>query len=339
MRRAVFQRSRAALVAGLLCRSAVAAPTDAAPTDAAPTAAPAEVVAASPTPESDRDAEALVVEAIRLRREGDEPAALRVLERARGLAPDSTRVLVHLASVHQSLGNWVAAEAFLVEVLARRADGYVERNQALLQDALSVVQAHLAELVVTGSPAGAAVRVDGRPVGVLPLAAALRVPVGVHVIDLEADGHWPLARSIELGARERRTESLSLQRRPEPEATRGAVASDDSGLPVLTWVLAGAAATAAVAGGVAWAIREDHAQTWNSDECLPFGTTRERVCADERDAARRYEAVAVGSAVAAVALAGGAVLSAWLAAPEAEASAGLDGCGITAGGLACHGRF
>jgi hypothetical protein len=331
-----------------LCRSAAAAPGDAVE-DAASKGATVASPPGDIESDGDRDAEALVAEAIRLRRAGDEPAALRVLEQARTRAPDSTRVLVHIASVHQALGNWVAAEVFLVDVLGRRADGYVERNQALLEDALQVVQAHLAELVVTGSPAGAAVRLDGRPVGALPLAAGLRVPVGVHVIDLEADGYWPLARRIELGARERRTESLVMQRRPEPAAAQmeEVAARDEGGLPVLTWVLGGAAATAAVVGGVAWAVREDHAQTWNSDECLPFGTTRERVCADERDAARRYEAIAIGSAAAAVVLAGGAVLSAWLGGdvPDAPASstgassAGLDGCGITGRGLACHGRF
>src|SRR5262245_47766277 len=110
-----WARASVWLLGATLARSATAAD---------PGASPGPAVASPPgsLPESDAaraaSADALVEEAIQLRREGNDAAALDRLERARVLAPGSTRVRVHLASVHQALGNWAAAETLLGEVLA-----------------------------------------------------------------------------------------------------------------------------------------------------------------------------------------------------------------------------
>lgn len=309
--------------------------------DAAGGAIPAPAQAGAAAPAS---ADALVEEGIRLRREGDDAGALAVFERALALAPGATRVQVHLASVLQALGDWVAAEALLSAVLAKPHDDYVERNRRLLSEAHDAIGARLGELFVVGAPEGAQVSLDGRPLGALPRARSGKVSVGAHVLEVEAEGHFPVARVIEILPRRQRTEAVELiARPPSAPATAGAdVASQPAAGPgILTWALAGAAGTAALAGAAAWGLRESHASTWNSDECLPFGSTRQRQCGAERDAARRYETLAITAGAGAALLAAGAMVSAWLSAEGAPAGddAALAECAIGPSGVVCRGRF
>lgn len=316
------------LVSSLLCGAAIAAEPAAPPPPS--------------TPSAGESADSLIDEAVRQRRNGDDASARQVLARARQLAPGSTRVLVHLASVEQALGNWVAAKLLLVETLRRPGDGYVERNRSMLRDALDGVAAHLGEITLQGSPPGARVRFDGRAIGTLPLPTGLEVAAGRHVLEVDADGYFPLARSIEVVGRERRSEVVELLRQPAPvdPALLAEDAPQRSGVSILTWSLAGAGTLAAIGGAIAWGVRESHVRKWNGDECLPFGSTRERRCGGERDAAERYQALAITGGAAALLLGGGAALSAWLAdAPSPAPTVGLQGCSVLQLGLACHGRF
>jgi hypothetical protein len=308
------------------------------------TPAAEEARAAAPVSSSPASADSLVAQGILLRRAGDDAGALEVFEQALALAPGSTRVQVHLASVLQALGDWVAADAQLSAVLAKPGDDYVERNRRLLSDARDAIGAHLGELSVVGTPEGAAVRLDGRSLGALPRARSGKVAVGTHVLEVEADGHFPMARAIEIVPRQQLTESIELIARPHSEAA-GAPLSDASqptaGPDILTWGLAGAAGAAAIGGAVAWGLRESHVSTWNSDECLPFGSTRQRQCGDERDAARRYETLAITAGAGTALLAAGAVVSAWLSgdATPSGGHAALADCALSPSGLVCRGRF
>ncbi len=293
---------------------------------------------------SQASADSLVAQGIVLRRAGNDAGALEVFEQALALAPGSTRVQVHLASVLQALGDWVAAEAQLSAVLAKRGDDYVERNRRLLSDARDAIGAHLGELSVVGTPEGAAVRLDGRSLGALPRAHGGKVAVGTHVLEVEADGYFPMARAIEIVPRQQLTESIELIARPpsEPAAPSLTGASQPAAGPgILTWALAGAAGAAAIGGAVAWGLRESHVNTWNSDECLPFGSTRQRQCGDERDAALRYETLAITAGAGAALLAAGAVVSAWLSADPRPSGgdAALADCALSPSGLVCRGRF
>src|SRR5687767_907394 len=60
-------------------------------------------------PEADR----YVTEGIAMRAEGKDAEALKLFEKAAELDPGSVRVRIHLATVHQALGNWLLADDYL----------------------------------------------------------------------------------------------------------------------------------------------------------------------------------------------------------------------------------
>src|SRR5688572_4554685 len=226
----------------------------------------------------------VVQQGIELRRAGQDSQALALFQDALAKAPDSTRVKVHLASTHQALGHWLEAERYLREVLESPEDAYVRRHRETLERALDFVDRRIGSLDVVGSPEGAELLLSGRHIGTLPLAQPARVPIGSYTLEVRKPGYHSLMRPVSIGGRSLLRESVELgQREAEPLAWRGGAdaASGDGiedrsgGSPRwLSWTLLGASAGAAAVSGVAFAVRERHADRWNSEECLTPGSSR-----------------------------------------------------------------
>jgi hypothetical protein len=256
-------------------------------------------------------------------------------------------VRVHLAATHQALGHWLEADAYLREVLLAEDDAYVRRHRATLLHAAEFVGRHLGSLLVTGQPAGAVVRVDGRELGQLPLADAVRVPVGSYQLEVALDGYYPARRPLTISAESIARESVDLA--PLSEAPRAASAPGSepaqrpgglAGNPAwLSWSLTGAAAASAITTGVALLVRDHHAEHWNSDACLAPGRRRGEVCGSELDAGKNAERVAYVGGVASVLFAAGALLSWSLSEPAQERGVGLVACGLHGVGGVCSGSF
>ncbi len=130
-----------------------------------------------------------------LRRAGRDEEALQVFERAQAQHP-SPEARAQVALAEQATGRWVAAERDLVQSLATPDDPWIAKNRAELTSALAHIRAHLGQLEVRGSPAGATVLLNGAPVGTLPLAAPLTIAAGEAVAGLTADGYTPLSRKV-----------------------------------------------------------------------------------------------------------------------------------------------
>ena len=126
----------------------------------------------------DPAAERLVSRGIELRAQGQDSRALEAFQQAEAIDPDSVRVQIHLATVHQALGNWLLADDYLSKALARRDHPYVIRHLQALEDAKRVIDANIGRLEVEGEPPGAEVRLNGRVMGTLPLAAPIRTRTG-----------------------------------------------------------------------------------------------------------------------------------------------------------------
>lgn len=312
--------------------------------------------AQSEAPDENPEADGFVAEGIELRARGKDNEALRAFQRAAAIAPDSVRVQVHLATVHQALGHWLLADEYLSGALARQSHPYVNRHRQVLEDAKRVIDANIGRLEVEGEPAGAEVRLNGRLLGTLPLSGPVRSTVGSFRLEVRREGHYPVQRPIVITGGGLVRESVHLEPLPANESWRAvgvaapgrAVASlpdgvDDAGeASWLAWAFAGAAGLAGATTAGAIIIREQHADRWNDDSrCLEVARSREQICGDERDKVNTAESVALVSGTLTGVFALGAVLTAAgvfdVEAPAHEV--GLRGCGVSFSGAACFGTF
>lgn len=153
--------------------------------------------------------EALIREGLALRRNGNDEGALEKFTQAAAIRR-SGRALAQIALAEQAIGRWVEAEDHLKEALALREEAWIAKNSPLLQSALADISSHLGMLEISGNVSGATVKVNGTARGRLPLREPLRVPLGTVMVELEAQGHFPLARSVVVLAGSRARESLNM---------------------------------------------------------------------------------------------------------------------------------
>jgi hypothetical protein len=311
----------------------------------------AGVALADPTSNtiSEAEIEPFVQRGIDLRKIGRDIEALAIFEDALLKAPSSVRLKVHLAATHQALGQWVEADRYLSEALRQGDDPYVRRHRPTIERAYEFVGQRLGSLDVVGEPEGAELVLSGRSIGHLPLAAPLRVPIGSYVLEVRKQGYYSVTRPVAIGGGTLLRESVMLGPRAAPAlapalSTEPAASHSDgdTGSPRwLTWTLTGTGLAAAVVSVVAFQIREDHAERWNSEACLLSGSTRGQVCPDELDAGRDAERWGIGSAVLSGVLLGGAMTSFLLERqpPDESPILSLEGCGVGVASAACFGSF
>lgn len=300
------------------------------------------------------EADKFVAQGIELRAQGKDNEALHAFQKAAEIDPDSVRVQIHLATVYQALGNWLLADEYLSMALARQNHPYVNRHRQTLEDAKRVIDSNIGRLEVDGEPVGAEVRLNGRLVGTLPLAAPIRSIIGSYRLEVRRAGHYSVERPIVITGGGLVRETIRLEPLPEGRSadgsgpfSRGFASSsggvdDSSGRPWLTWTFATAAGLAGVTAAGAIVFREVHAGRWNDNSrCLDEERTRAEICGDERDKAQAAESVALVSGVLAGVFAMGTVLSAvglfGSDAPPGEAA--LRGCSVGFAGASCFGEF
>jgi hypothetical protein len=215
------------------------------------------------------DAEALIREGVTLRRAGNDVRALPLFQRAYEIA-HTPRTAAQLGLVEFALGYSLDAERHLSQGLAVPTDSWIAKNRAILDEALTSVKTTIGELMITGSPDGADVIVNGRPAGRLPIAAPVRVGQGPALVELRAEGYAPNSASVDVVGGKKGSLDLHLQARvgmslpvalsqPQSEKTialdspsdKPAVRSDgQTGRTILGWTLVGTGAAAAILGGV-----------------------------------------------------------------------------------------
>jgi hypothetical protein len=203
-------------------------------------------------------AQQIVLEGLDLRRKGDHRGALRLFREAHSMAP-SPMTLAQIGLAEQSLERWVDSSEHLTTALADGNFSWIEKNRALLQKALDVVDSHIGAVMVTGTPAGAEVIVAGSAHGTLPLTAPIRVAEGTWPVEVRLHGFRTYREEIAI--RGGSSESLGLVLEPmgpdqplRPERT-GAEPSrtDDAPIepPVQWWTTRRAVGVSLMIGGVA----------------------------------------------------------------------------------------
>jgi hypothetical protein len=287
----------------------------------------------------------LIERSIALRKAAQDRQALEVLQRAEQLDAQSTRVQVHLAAVYQALGEWEAADQHLTRALRDPTDSYVEKHQSTLAAARRSIDAHMCSLRISGGPAGTQIRLNGRPMGALPLDRTLRVEAGIYTLEAQQPGYYPVIRSVALGGGALVQEAVNLA--PVSEQVGTFVPQDRAPAPAmgranwLTWTFAGLGVGAAGGTVAAWAMRQHHADRWNDDgRCLKAGQTRAQTCGSEREAGKAAETWMWVGAAATGGFAAAAVASYFLneKSPAPAAKAALS-CGVGFAALSCAGRF
>ena len=156
----------------------------------------------------DAESEALIDQGVTLREQGRDAEARDVFERAYQRS-HSARALAQLGLAEQALGEWVKAYTHVTAALAAGGAWIDERREPLGQS-LERITGHIGHLEVVGGVPGAEVRVNGEPAGTLPLPEAVPVLAGTVVLEVTAAGYVSTRRTIEVRARGRAREQVSL---------------------------------------------------------------------------------------------------------------------------------
>jgi hypothetical protein len=176
--------------------------------------------------------DALVQQGIALRTQGRDAEALALFEQANEQF-HTPRAVAQIALAEQALGRWERADRHLREALARAEDGWITRNRAALEGALAQLQQRLCSLELIDGVSGARVRIDGREVGTLPAAATVRLVRGSYTLEVDAEGYYPVRRSIDLNGASAR-ESVEMRPRGSAQPSTVGLATSDAREPART---------------------------------------------------------------------------------------------------------
>jgi hypothetical protein len=182
----------------------------------------AAVIAAWPTPHVQAaepgDVEELIRQGVELRLAKKDQLSLPLFQKAYHLAP-TPRTAAQLGLVEMALGYRIEAERHLSEAVSSPRDIWVGKNRVTLEQSLARVRAAIGEVMVSGTPEGAEVTVNGNDVGQLPLKMAIRVGEGPTSIEVRARGYKTFTRPLTIlgGRREEVSVALvPLVARPAP---------------------------------------------------------------------------------------------------------------------------
>jgi hypothetical protein len=160
------------------------------------------------------------------RRKSHDREALDLFKRAYEL-DHSARAMAQIGLAEQALGSWADAETHIDAALAHRDDPWIRKNESVLRRSKDAVAAHLGSLELWGTPEGAEVVVNGSSAGTLPLASALRVPVGTVAVTVRADGYVEASRVLDITAGTMARERFALARKSAPTVTLVGAAGRD----------------------------------------------------------------------------------------------------------------
>jgi hypothetical protein len=156
---------------------------------------------AAPEGGGDTDEDALIREALMMRRRGNDRAAQVELQRAYDLG-HSPRAAAQLGFAEQALGMWPQAEVHVGAALRAPEDPWIHRNRATLEQSLAVIRAHVGRVEIVGGAPGAQVTVNGDPVGLLPLPDAVAVSAGPVEIEVRTPGAPLATRTVNVAVGE-----------------------------------------------------------------------------------------------------------------------------------------
>jgi PEGA domain len=301
---------------------------------------------------------------IALRRAGKDDAALGVFLDLEKRSPDSVRLLLHITTAALAIGEWTVAYDYMQKAAAHKDDPYYQRHKAAIETVDRAIAQHVGQFRANGSPAGAEVRLSGAVIGTLPMGDAKPIEVGSYMLEVSKPGFFPLRRPVtipndgtlaqeEVDLREQKSFSASValgqpasQSEPTPDSGPSSPEVVWWRSRAVTWSLLGVGVAAGAASGIAFGIRENDVNVWNSNSCLNPGNpmeTRGDKCPGRRHDIDVAEDVGIATGIAAAAFAAAALVHGLATsqrstegATHAEAHVG---CTPGLGSVVCSGSF
>ena len=149
-------------------------------------------------------AEALIREGVRLRGQDQTARALPLFQKAYEISR-TPRTAGQLGLCEMELGAYADAERHLGEALASPEHPWIAKNKPVLKRQLEAARANIGELVLTVSPAGADVLLNGKPVDAAALTGPIRVDKGQVVVEVRAAGFETARDTLNITAGQART--------------------------------------------------------------------------------------------------------------------------------------
>lgn len=168
---------------------------------------------------SDRQrARLLLREGNRLHKEQRYELALARYRRARELYP-SYKILLNIAVTLDAMGRGPEALFYFERFLEAAGKDPKARPRALstARAKMARLLSRLGMLELRSSTTGAAVAVDGKSVGTVPLPRAIYLEAGEHEIRVSKAGYRPLERRLSIASGEQVTLEADLEAEPRPQ--------------------------------------------------------------------------------------------------------------------------
>ena len=137
--------------------------------------------------------------------------AQAAFEQAYDAVPNAV-VLVSLSECAVRLGKLDDAEALLQRYLTDRPDA---TDRAVIEQKIAELRATPSMIVLSSTPAGAHVQLDGSDTGKLT-PVELTVTPGAHKVEVKLDGYLPIAENLEIKIGGRHELQIELQKAPPP---------------------------------------------------------------------------------------------------------------------------
>lgn len=172
------------------------------------------------------EARRLFFDGAQLFEEGDYEGALSSWQASYAARPEPV-VQYNMALALRELFRYAEAVELLRAYLAS-ASSIAPRRRESVEGAIAMLEDRIAPITLVVEPAGARIRVDGRDVGVAPLAGPLLLGAGRRRLEVEADGYVTVSDEISVAGRMPR--ELTVRLAPRNEAGRlRLVASEPAG--------------------------------------------------------------------------------------------------------------
>ncbi len=152
-------------------------------------------------------------------RDGDFAGARIAYDRAQTLSGE-LRVAYNIAACDKALRKYARALSVLQASLDKGKDQLPAEHVALVRDTMRVLAPFVSTIAIESSEDGASVLLDGEPAGTTPLAAALTVDLGEHMIALEKPGYDGASTRVEVASDMPAKVRLRLLRTKPKEAPR-----------------------------------------------------------------------------------------------------------------------
>jgi hypothetical protein len=179
---------------------------------------PTQPLASTPSPSEVEQARVHFEQGVALFNDADYAAALAEFTESYRARP-LVFVVYNIGLTQKALFRYGEAVESLHRFLAE-SSSLTPEQRAQTEKIIAEIEALLAAVTVDAAPEGAAIAIDGRPMGISPLPKPLQLAAGIHTIEVIADGYQSQKKEFMVSARVPLTLKFGLQAIPSTGKVR-----------------------------------------------------------------------------------------------------------------------